>query len=100
MWNITQIAGTQMAKVQPGSIDFALLTGLTFPPVESMNCDEVCKCLSCGHGYCSDQEDQDKCPMNKSGFICRCSSSPSYPNSRAILMDMLVTENACRQCDN
>ena len=100
MWNITQIAGTQMAEMHLGSIDFALLRSLTYPAVESMNCDELCNCLSCGQGICSDQEDQDKCPLNKSGFICRCSNSPLYPNSKAILMDMLVTENACRQCDN
>ena len=100
MWNITQIAGTQMATVHPGSIDSVLLRSLTFPAVHSMNCNELCNCLSCGHGNCSDQEDQDKCTVNKSGFICRCSNSPSYPSSRVILMDMLSTGNACRQCKN
>ena len=98
MWNITQIAGTQIATIYPGSIDSALLGSLAYPAVESMNCEELCNCLSCGHGYCSDQEDQDKCSVNKSGFICRCSNSPSYPNSKMILIDTLSTGNACRQC--
>merc|ERR1712136_630574 len=71
-----------------------------FPSVESMNCEELCNCLSCGHGNCSDEEDQDKCPGNESGFICRCSNSPSYPHFNTILRDMLSTGNACRQCDN
>ena len=74
--NITEIAGKQLAKIHPGSIDFALLKSLTFPEVGSMNCEELCNCLSCGYGHCSDQDDQDKCPVNKSGFICRCSNSP------------------------
>ena len=100
LWNITEISGIQMAKIRPGSIDFALLKSLIFPKVGSMNCEELCNCLSCGHGHCSDQEDQDKCTVNKSGFICRCSNSPSYPSSRVILMDMLSTGNACRQCKN
>ena len=98
--NITQIAGRQMATMNRGSIDFAVLESLTFPSVESMNCEELCNCLSCGHGHCSDQEDQDKCPGDQSGFICRCSNSPSYPFLQMILMDMLSSGNVCRQCNH
>lgn len=98
--NITEITGIQLATMHPGSMDFALLESLTFPTVESMNCEELCNCLSCGHGHCSDHEDQDKCPGNSSGFICRCSSSESYPTFKKILMDMMRTGLACRQCDD
>ena len=94
------ITGIQLATMHPGSFDFALLESLEFPSVESMNCEELCNCLSCGHGHCSDEEDQDKCPANESGFICRCSNSPSYPSFNTILRDMLTTGMACRTCDN
>merc|ERR1712121_87257 len=57
--NITEITGIQLATMHPGSFDFALLESLAFPSVESMNCEELCNCLSCGHGHCSDEEDQD-----------------------------------------
>merc|ERR1712062_379220 len=97
--NITEITGIQLATMHPGSLDFALLESLTFPSVESMNCEELCNCLSCGHGQCSDDVDQDKCPGNTSGFICRCSNSDAYPRFNAILRDMMRTGLACRQCD-
>ena len=96
--NITEITGIQLDELQPGSFDFAFLESLTLPSVESMNCEEICNCLSCGHGHCTDKEDQDKCPENESGFICKCSNAPSYPTFNAILGDMLNTGNACRQC--
>lgn len=98
--NITQITGIELASLYPGSFDFAILEGLVLPSVGSMNCHELCNCLSCGHGHCSDEEDQDKCPGNKYGFICRCSNSPSYPNLKAIVSDMLSSGNACRHCSN
>ena len=97
--NITEITGIQLATMHPGSLDFALLESLTFPSVESMNCEELCNCLSCGHGQCSDDVDQDKCPGNTPGFICRCSNSDAYPRFNAILRDMMRTGLACRQCD-
>lgn len=96
-WNITQIAGKQMEN---DSFDFALLKSLTKPNIGSLSCEELCNYLSCGHGHCSDQEDQDQCPGDKSGFICRCSNSPSYPLFKTILLDMLSTGNACRQCNH
>ena len=98
--NITEITGIQLATLHPGSLDFALLESLTFPQVESMSCQELCDCLSCGDGHCSDKEDQDKCPGNTSGFICRCSSSPAFPTFQSILRDMMRTGMACRQCSN
>merc|ERR1712241_1215061 len=93
--NITEITGIQLATMHPGSFDFALLESLSFPNAPSMNCEEPCNCLSCGHGHCSDEEDQDKCPGNTSGFICRCSSSPAFPTFQAILRDMMRTGIAC-----
>ena len=96
--NITQITGIKLAKMNPGSIELALFESMILPKVESMNCEELCNCVSCGHGHCSDQEDQGKCPGNENGFICRCSNSPSYPILRSILLDMLSTGRACRQC--
>ena len=57
--NITEITGIQLGTMHPGSLDFALLESLTFPQVESMRCQELCDCLSCGQGHCSDKEDQD-----------------------------------------
>ena len=98
--NITEIAGIQLATLRPGSPEFALLESLTFPSVESMNCEELCNCLSCGHGQCSDEVDQDKCPGNTSGFICRCSNSEEFPAFNSILRDMMRTGLACRQCEN
>ena len=97
--NITQISGFQLATMHPGSFDLALLESLAFPRVKTMNCAELCKCLSCGYGHCSDKKDQDKCPGNDSGFICRCSNSPSYPKFNTILRDMMTTGMACRKCD-
>ena len=97
--NITEIAGVQLATIQPGTFDFALLESLMFPAVERMNCEELCNCLSCGHGHCFDNDDQDKCPGNSSGFICRCSSSEGYPTFKSVLRDILMTGMACRQCD-
>ena len=49
--NITEITGIQLATMHPGSFDFALLESLAFPNVESMNCEELCNCVSCGHGH-------------------------------------------------
>ena len=97
--NITEITGIQLATLHPGSLDFALLESLTLPAVESMNCQELCDCLSCGQGRCSNNEDQKKCPGDTSGFICRCSNSRISPTFRAVLKDMLRTGLACRQCD-
>jgi hypothetical protein len=97
--NITEIAGVQLSTLHPGSFDFALLESLSFPHVESMDCEQLCECLSCGHGHCSDTEDQDKCPANTSGFICRCSNSPDFPTFKDVLRDMLRTGIACRECD-
>ena len=97
--NITQISGFQLATMHPGSFDLAVLESLEFPRVKSMNCAELCKCLSCGYGHCSDKKDQDKWPKNEPGFICRCSNSPSYPNFNTILRVMMTTAIACRKCD-
>ena len=98
--NITEITGVNLATMHFGSFDYALLETLTFPSVESMSCEEICNCLSCGHGHCSDQDNQDKYPGNENGFICRCSNSPLYPHFDSILRDMFSTGNACRQCHN
>ena len=98
--NITEIAGIQLGTMRPGSLEFALLESLTFPSVETMNCEELCNCLSCGHGQCSDNVDQDKCPGNTSGFICRCSNSKAFPNYNSILRGMVKTGLVCRQCEN
>ena len=86
--------------MHPGSHVFALLESLTFPTVETMKCEELCNCLSCGHGQCSDNVDQDKCPGNTSGFICRCSNSKAFPAYTPILRDMMTTGLACRRCEN
>ena len=96
--NITQIIGVQLATMHPGNLDLAPLERLEYPSVKSMNCKELCKCLSCGHGYCSDRKDQDKCPGKEPRFICRCENSHSYPNFNAILRNMLTTGMACRKC--
>ena len=96
--NITEITGIQLDNLHPGSLDFALLDSLAFPQVESMNCQELCNCLSCGQGHCSDNEDQDKCPGTTSGFICRCSSSSAFLTFTDILKDMMRTGMACRAC--
>ena len=97
--NITEIAGTQLT-MRPGSFEFALLESLTFPTVETMKCEELCNCLSCGHGQCSDNKDQDQCPGITSGFICRCSNSEEFPAFNSILRDMVRTGLVCRQCEN
>ena len=59
--NITQIAEIQLGTMRQGSLEFALRESLTFPTVETMNCEELCNCLSCGHGQCSDNIDQEQC---------------------------------------
>jgi len=96
--NITEITGVQLATLNPDSIEAALLESLTLPMVDSMNCEELCNCLSCGHGHCSNQEYHDKCYGNGSGFICKCENTDSYPNFNSIVKDVLATGMACRQC--
>ena len=97
--NITEITGIQLATMHPGSFDFALLESRTFPSVETMNCEELCNCLSCGHGQCSYNKDQDQCPGITSGFICRCSNSEAFPHYNSILRDMVRTGLVCWQCE-
>ena len=92
--------GIQLRTMRPGSLEFALHESLTYPSVETMNCEELCNCLSCGHGQCSDNENQDKCPGSTSGFICRCSNSKAFPAHNTIVQDMITTGLACRQCEN
>ena len=97
--NITEIAGTKLATLDPDIFDSALFDTLTFPKVESMNCDEICDCLSCAPGLC--EEDKEKCPGNNRGFICKCGNSEAYPNSsiNTIVKDMLSNGMTCRKCD-
>ena len=97
--NITEIAGVQLAKLSPNSIEAALLESLTLPMVESMNCEELCNCLSCGHGHCSNPEYHEKCYGKESGFICKCENSDSYPSFTSIVKEILATGIACRQCE-
>ena len=98
--NVTEIAGIQLGTMRPGSLEFALLESLTYPSVETMNCEELCNCLSCGHGQCSDDIAQDKCLGNTPGFICRCSNSEAFPHYNSIIRDMVRTDSVCRQCEN
>jgi len=95
--NITEMGGTNMARLYLDSFDSSLLDNLTFPMVESMNCDELCNCLSCAPGLC--EEDKEKCPGNNRGFICKCGNSESYPSINTIVMDMLSNGITCRRCD-
>ena len=97
--NITEIMGVQLTTLDPDSIKAALIESLTLPIVDSMNCEELCNCLSCGHGHCSNQEYHDKCYGNGSGFICKCENSDSYPSFSSIVKDVLATGMACRQCE-
>jgi len=97
--NITEITGVQLARLDPDSIEAVLFESLTLPMVDSMNCEELCNCLSCGHGYCSNQENRDKCYGNGSGFICKCETSDSYPSFSSIVKEVLATGMACRQCE-
>ena len=97
--NITEIMGVQLTTLDPDSIKAALIESLTLPIVDSMNCEELCNCLSCGHGHCSNQEYQNKCYGKGSGFICKCENSDSYPSFSSIVKDVLATGMACRQCE-
>ena len=97
--NITEIMGVQLATLDPDSIKAALIESLTLPIVDSMNCEELCNCLSCGHGHCSNQEYHNKCYGNGSGFICKCENSDSYPTFSSIVKEVLATGMACRQCE-
>ena len=91
------MAGRQLVRSDLDSFDSALLDNLTFPMVESMNCDELCNCLSCAPGLC--EEDKEKCPGNNRGFICKCGNSDSYPSVNTIFKDMLINGMTCRKCD-
>jgi len=95
--NIAEISVIQLARSDLDSFDSALLDSLTFPRVESMNCDELCNCLSCAPGQC--EVDKDQCPGNERGFICKCGHSDLYPSINAIVKDMLITGLTCRKCD-
>merc|ERR1719370_323527 len=39
--NITEITGVQLGRLDPDSIEAALLESLTLPMVDSMNCEEL-----------------------------------------------------------
>ena len=96
--NLTEIAGVKLDNLIQGSLDFALLMSLSLPEVPSMNCEELCNCLSCGYGECTNDDSQDHCPNGNFGFICKCSSSLQYPRFIDILRDMVITKMACRVC--
>ena len=99
--NVTEIAGIQLDQFQFDGADWNsdLLRYLRFQNIETMNCEDLCNCLSCGMAHCSDQKNQDNCPGNESGYICRCATSPSYPSFNVISKDMLLNGLVCRQCD-
>ena len=97
MLNLTEIAGINLNNIHPGTFDAVFIRSLTLPK-DPLNCEELCKCLSCGHGKCENNKDQDKCPKGTQGFICRCSNSKAYPTFKQIIEDMLKTNMACRTC--
>ena len=98
MDNITEIVGVQLKTLRRGSFNVALLNSMKYPEGGPMNCHELCNCLTCGMGICSDKEDQEKCPENSNGFICRCMNSPAFPSFFQVLKDMTSTGMACRKC--
>ena len=102
MDNITEIVGVQLETLHPGSFDLAILHSLEYPSSEPMNCHELCHCLTCGEGICSDKEDQEKCQdqENTNGFICRCMNSAKFLQFGDVTRDMLATGMACRTCSN
>ena len=91
------MAGRQLVRSDLDSFDSALLDSLTFPRVESMNCDELCNCLSCAPGQC--EVDKNQCPGNDRAFICKCGQSDLYPSINTIVKDMLITGLTCRKCN-
>ena len=91
------MTGTKMARLYQNSFDSTVLDSLTFPRVESMDCDELCNCLSCAPGQC--EVDKDQCPGNDRAFICKCGQSDLYPSINTIVKDMLITGLTCRKCD-
>ena len=98
MYNVTEISGAPLASLFPVPPALGFIEGLKFPDgAQSMNCEEICNCLSCGHGVCSNTDDQSNCPGNSSGFICGCSKNEGLPVVD-ILADMKKTGNVCRQC--
>ena len=65
-------------------------------PRNAKDCNQLCKCLTCGTGSCS--QDSQKC--SNGGSICTCNPSNDYPFFEAIATDMMATSNACRRCDS
>ena len=80
-----------------GSLDFALLTSLTFPSIESMNVEELCNCFSCEHRHCSDNLDEDKCPETHPYLFIQIPNF-NVPSFNSIVGDLMRTRLACRQC--
>ena len=99
MSNITEVAGTRLDKIAPHSGNEVFLSLLKYPNKISMNCQELCKCLNCGYGYCSEKQDQDRCLPETNGFICECEKSSKFPTFEHIMKDMMVNQNACRSCN-
>ena len=99
MRNITEITNTRLAKIAPHSWNEEFLSSLKYPNEIAMNCQEVCECLNCGNGYCSEKQDQDRCLPEENGFICECEISFRFPTFKDIMKDMLINQNACRSCN-
>ena len=99
MRNITEVAGTRLDKIDPHSGNEVFLSLLKYPNEISMNCQELCQCLNCGDGYCSEKQDQDRCLPERNGFICECEKSFQFPRFRDIMKDMMINQNACRACN-
>ena len=97
--NITEVAGTRLDRIVQHSWNDDFLNSLKYPNETSMNCQELCECLNCGYGYCSEKQDQDRCLSEKKGFICECEPSIQFPTFKDIMTDMMKNQKACRACN-
>jgi hypothetical protein len=101
IYNLTEALGTKLENIKFGSVDHTILSSIIYPN-GTMDCKQLCNCLSCSSGQCDDNVDQATCSETRGShanvYLCKCSKSDVYPTFREIMMDMLKTNQACRTC--
>ena len=99
--NVTEIAGIELANMNEDNFDTLLLAELAFPSdADSMNCEQMCKCVTCAGGSCVIIGDTNRCPNNEAQHICQCNYSDRFTTFHEVVVDMVITDNACRECTN
>ena len=98
MHNLTEVGGIELNSVKEGGFESNFLMDLEYPHVSTMNCDELCECVACGHGNCASLGGDLVCAHNSNGHVCKCSYSAQFSTLQEVIADMATTGMACRSC--